>query len=68
MRFLSRYPDVQGSRAKYEYDVSDRVNKAESEPESGKAYKNGYEYAKDRLSEVRHNTTESDVEYRLHNL
>ena len=57
--------DAQGSQAKYEYDKSDRVTKVESEPESGKVYKNEYEYEEDRLKKVKHNTTGSgsDVEY-----
>lgn len=38
-------------------DTSDRVTKVESEPESGKVYKNEYEYEEDRLKKVKHNTT-----------
>ena len=59
--------DARGSQAKYEYDESDRVTKVESEPESGKVYKNEYEYEEDRLKKVKHNTTGSgsDVEYRF---
>ena len=35
-------------------DTSDRVTKVESEPESGKVYKNEYEYEEDRLKKVKH--------------
>ena len=43
------------------------MTKVESEPESGKVYKNEYEYEEDRLKKVKHNTTGSgsDVEYRF---
>ena len=43
------------------------MTKVESEPESGKVYRNEYEYEEDRLKKVKHNTTGSgsDVEYRF---
>lgn len=53
------YPDARGSQAKYEYDESDRVTKVESEPESGKVYRN--EYEEDRLKKVK-NTTLQEAE------
>ncbi len=56
--------DAKGQSVSYGYDSTKRVTSVQASA-GGKTCKNEYAYAKDRLSEVKHNTTGegTDVRY-----